>query len=51
MLLKNGKIKIKSVLQLAGLYQYGIVYFDEDPWFCKMVLGGEAGWLHRNIPY
>lgn len=43
MLLKNGEIKIKSVLQLAVLYQYGVVYFDEDPWFCKMVLDGEAG--------
>lgn len=43
MFLENGQIKIKSVLQLAVLYQCGTVYFYEDPWFCKMVLDGEAG--------
>lgn len=43
MILENGEIKIKSELQLAVLYQCGTVYFYEDPWFCKMVLDGEAG--------
>lgn len=47
-LLKNGEIKIKSVLPASSTVSiWGCLFWMEDPWFCKMALDGEG--VPQNI--